>query len=82
MDIKRICTLIEERKEELFELLSSLVKINSIPYLSPSLAYTTYAGLSIGLILMPFKSITWSLISELVVRLISLIAHIILQLKE
>ena len=29
MDIKRICDLIEERKEELFELLSSLVKINS-----------------------------------------------------
>ncbi|MBE6966729.1 MAG: M20 family metallopeptidase [Ruminococcaceae bacterium] len=29
MDTKRICSLIEERKEELFELLSSLVKINS-----------------------------------------------------
>ena len=29
MDIKRITALIEERKEELFELLSSLVKINS-----------------------------------------------------
>ena len=29
MDIKRICAIIDERKEELFELLSSLVKINS-----------------------------------------------------
>lgn len=29
MEIKRICELIEARKEELFELLSSLVKINS-----------------------------------------------------
>ena len=29
MDTKRICSLIEERKEELFELLSSLVRINS-----------------------------------------------------
>lgn len=29
MDIKRICQLVEDRKEELFELLSSLVKINS-----------------------------------------------------
>ena len=29
MEIKRICQLIDERKEELFELLSSLVKINS-----------------------------------------------------
>lgn len=29
MDIKQICKLIDERKEELFELLSNLVKINS-----------------------------------------------------
>lgn len=29
MEIKRICELIDERREELFELLSSLVKINS-----------------------------------------------------
>ena len=29
MDTKRICSLIEERKEELFELLGSLVRINS-----------------------------------------------------
>ena len=30
MEIKRICELIDERKDELFELLSSLVKINSL----------------------------------------------------
>lgn len=29
MDIKRICRLVEERKDELFELLCSLIKINS-----------------------------------------------------
>ena len=29
MDIKAVCSLIDERKEELFELLSSLIKINS-----------------------------------------------------
>ena len=34
MDIKRICELIDERQEELFELLGSLIKINSVNFTS------------------------------------------------
>lgn len=34
MDIKRICELIDERKGELFELLSSLIKINSESFIT------------------------------------------------
>ena len=34
MEIKKICELVEARKEELFELLSSLVKINSENFMS------------------------------------------------
>ena len=34
MDVKQLCDLIDERKEELFELLCSLIKINSENFLS------------------------------------------------
>ena len=34
MEIKRICQIIDERKNELFELLSSLIKINSENFMS------------------------------------------------
>ena len=34
MDVKQLCDLIDERKEELFELLCSLIKINSENFFS------------------------------------------------